>query len=177
MRRSLLAPLLSAVFLLTACQMVPVQGNVTGLNDDAIAVTPLDAPGAAQTVTQGMTAPEAASPATASTPHPQARPDGTDVTPDQPPAADAAPQPDSAAPKTAAHLFCEKSKGRWVMAGETGAFYCASTTRDGGKQCSVKTQCQGQCLARSGTCSPIIPLYGCNDVLEKDGRMVTLCID
>ncbi|MEI6098902.1 MAG: hypothetical protein WCS20_11500, partial [Alphaproteobacteria bacterium] len=93
------------------------------------------------------------------------------VTPD--PAVATEPQ----APKSAEQVLCEKAKGQWVAAGKTGAFYCAKPTRDGGKQCRNQSQCQGQCLARSGTCSPITPLYGCNDVLQKDGRKVTLCID
>jgi hypothetical protein len=33
------------------------------------------------------------------------------------------------------------------------------------------------CLARSGTCAPIMPLFGCNEVLDKQGRRVTLCIE
>ena len=32
-------------------------------------------------------------------------------------------------------------------------------------------------LARSGTCAPITPMFGCNDILQDDGREVTLCLD
>ena len=80
-------------------------------------------------------------------------------------------------PKSAEQLLCEKSKGQWLSAGDSGANYCASLTRDGGKQCHRKGDCQGQCLARSGTCAPIMPLYGCNDILQQDGGAVTMCIN
>ena len=200
MRRTLLAPLLSALLLL-ACQNT---ASGPGLNADTIAVTPLAAPGTAPSLTPSLTpgltpgltsgltsgtrsgvAAEAATVqiATAATPHPKLRPDAlpaetaaaTPATATSSAADPAAAEP--AAPKTAEQVLCEKSKGLWASAGDTGANYCASMTRDGGKQCHKKTDCQGQCLARSGTCSPIAPLYGCNDIFEKDGRMVTLCIN
>ena len=209
MRRTLLAPLLSAL-LLVACQMTSPDAG-TGLADGAIAVTALDAPADAQPVdtkpadaqpadaqpTDAQPAdaqpvdtkpvdtkpadaqPADAQPADAAKPGDPAKP--TDpVTPADPVTPTDAAISEPAAPavaKTAEQQLCEKSKGQWVSAGDTGAFYCASMTRDGGKQCRKKTECEGVCLARSGTCSPITPLYGCNDVLEKDGRMVTLCVN
>ena len=162
MRRSLIAPLLSALLLL-ACQ--PAGPGAEGLATDTIVVTPLASTGTA------AEAPAAAAP---TTPKPKPRPDVLTQ--------DAAPEETSEAvapeaPETPQQLLCQKAKGQWLSAGDTGAFYCASLTRDSGKQCRKKGDCQGQCLARSGTCSPITPLYGCNDVLEKDGRQVTLCID
>jgi hypothetical protein len=54
---------------------------------------------------------------------------------------------------------------------------CIRQTRDGGKQCDSKTDCQGECLARSRTCAPIQPLFGCNAVLMDNGAEVSLCID
>ena len=158
MRRTLFAPLLSALLLL-ACQ--PADRQEAGLTTEAIAVTPLDAAGSAATVDVPAEA----------TPRPKPRPEvsGAEAAVDE--------APEAPEPQTAQQLLCTKAKGQWLSAGETGAFYCASLTRDSGKQCRKKGDCQGQCLARSGTCSPITPLYGCNDVLEKDGREVTLCID
>lgn len=164
MRRTLFAPLLSALLLL-ACQPVALEeasSREAGLATEIIAVTPLD-PAAAVDVH-----------ATPETPRPKRRPEG--------PSAETAPNlvPETTepqAPQTAQQLLCAKARGQWLSAGETGAFYCATLTRDSGRQCRKKGDCQGQCLARSGTCAPITPLYGCNDVLEKDGREVTLCID
>jgi hypothetical protein len=195
MRRTVLASLLSAL-LLMACQMPAPGGGAfgpsvtgptatgptsTGLTADAIAVTPLAAPGVAPIIPSSIAAPSLPAPTppaqseARSETQPQAETPALAALaePETPPPAPAEPE----APKTAAQVLCEKSKGQWVAAGDSGAFYCASLTRDGGKQCRRQTQCQGQCLARSGTCSPITPLYGCNDVLDMDARMVTLCID
>ena len=166
MRRTRFAPLLLAVLMLACQATAPDEG---GLATDAIAVTPLDALGAE--------APAAEPPAVAAAdaPHPKPKPEDIAQTAAEPAAAAEPATPE--APKSAEQLLCEKAKGQWLSAGDTGANYCASLTRDGGKQCRKKGDCQGQCLARSGTCSPITPLYGCNDILEKDGGQVTMCID
>ncbi len=168
MRRIRFAPLLLAILLL-ACQGTAPDG--TGLATEAIAVTPLDAPSAAPVAASAT--PDAGQPG-ASTPHPKPKPAALADQPAQP-ATPAATEPEP--PKSAEQLLCEKAKGLWLSAGDTGANYCASLTRDGGKACHRKGDCQGQCLARSGTCAPITPLYGCNDILEKDGGEVTMCID
>ncbi|MBD3765388.1 MAG: hypothetical protein IE927_11870, partial [Rhodobacterales bacterium] len=62
-------------------------------------------------------------------------------------------------------------------AGASAAMTCVRPTRDAGRACTRQTQCQGYCLARSGTCAPFAPLFGCHDVLQADGRRVTLCLD
>lgn len=163
MRRRFLAPLMTA-FLLLACQMAAPDGG-QGIADEAIAVTPLEAPVAVEAVAGDAPVVDEAVVDEAVVDTPVV--DDADV---------AAPQ-EPEAPKTAEQVLCEKARGQWVAAGETGAYYCASLTRDAGKQCSRKSQCEGLCLARSRTCAPVMPLYGCNDVLERDGRQVTLCID
>ena len=159
----LIAASLLAASLLVACQTTTPVG--APLSTDEISVTPLDAP-------------DGAAPMTGATPaHPKPRPD-TLAEPDalaEPTVEPVASEPE--APKSPAQLLCEKSGGQWAVAGETGAYICVSLTRDGGKLCRKKGDCQGLCLARSGTCAPFTPLFGCNDVLEKDGRRVTLCID
>ena len=190
--------LLFTLLLLTACQLtVPGAGTPTALSDAAVAVAPgdaiqttkLDAPAAGDTAKPADAAPpvvasapsgEANAPsgeasATAATPHPKARPATLSALPAGPesqPAADAAP----AVPPSPAQLLCEKSGGQWSIAGDSGANICVKRTRDGGKRCTRKSECQGQCLARSNTCSPIDPMFGCNDILESDGRQMTLCL-
>ena len=72
---------------------------------------------------------------------------------------------------------CEKQGGSWRSAGKSAAKTCIKPTRDSGKQCRKKRDCDSECLARSGTCAPVKPLFGCNEVLQNDGRRVTLCID
>lgn len=88
--------------------------------------------------------------------------------------APAAPPPE---PKSPAEAKCLKSGGLWADAGKSGAKSCIWHTRDAGKACSRQTQCEGYCLARSHTCAPITPMFGCNDILQADGRAVTLCLD
>ena len=58
---------------------------------------------------------------------------------------------------------CEKDRGRWGLAAN--------------KTCKVGSDCQGLCLARSRTCSPIEPFYGCHQVLSDSGVPQTLCIE
>lgn len=90
------------------------------------------------------------------------------------PAEEAAPPPP---PKSPEQLTCERRGGTWASAGKEGVKACVSRTRDGGKSCTSGLQCQGDCLARSGTCSPITPLFGCNEILQDNGARVTMCIE
>ena len=72
---------------------------------------------------------------------------------------------------------CEKRGGIWSNAGKSNSKTCIQRTRDAGKQCRKKGDCSSACLARSGTCAPFKPLFGCNEILQKDGSRVTLCIE
>ncbi len=85
--------------------------------------------------------------------------------------------PHAADPQSPEEIRCLKSGGLWATAGDTGAKACVLRTRDGGKACSKQTQCEGLCLARSRSCAPITPMFGCNEILQADGREVTLCLD
>ena len=139
-----------------------------------IEVTVLDAPPAAKPAAPPVAeAPPADRPATGPKPRP-----GTPA----PAAAAEIPPPEAAAPvpeaqKSAAHLACEKKGDLWVKAGTSGAFACVKRTGDAGKRCTTGKQCQGECLARSGTCAPYRPLFGCNDIFQDDGVRMTLCLD
>lgn len=72
---------------------------------------------------------------------------------------------------------CNSSGGSWGLAPGRAAYTCYRQTRDSGKTCSDATDCQGMCLARSHSCSPVIPFYGCHEVLNKEGGVQTLCIE
>lgn len=97
--------------------------------------------------------------------------------------------PDAAAPeaepapaepvaiKSESQQRCEARGGVFASVGGEGARACVQPTRDGGKSCRREGDCEGQCLARSQSCSPIEPLLGCNDVLQQNGAMVTLCVN
>lgn len=85
--------------------------------------------------------------------------------------------PDPVIRKSKEQITCEKRGGNWGTAGKSGGKTCIKRTRDSGKQCRKKSSCEGVCLARSGSCAPVTPLFGCNEVLQNDGSRVTLCID
>lgn len=137
-------------------------------------------------VLQGDIAVTSLAPAAGAAPA-SAAPVAAPVTPPQSPAPDAAapaPQPapettaaEIAPPKSAAELACQDQGGTWAHAGKSPGFTCIRPTRDAGKACHRQSECEGLCLARSGSCSPVAPLFGCNDILQDDGRRVTLCID
>lgn len=79
--------------------------------------------------------------------------------------------------KSKQQISCEKRGGNWGNAGKSTLKTCITRTRDAGKQCRKQGDCLSVCLARSGTCAPVKPLFGCNEILQKDGSRVTLCID
>lgn len=82
-----------------------------------------------------------------------------------------------AVPLTPEGQACVRKGGSWQTVGKSGSMSCVKFTRDSGKLCSKGSQCEGYCLARSGTCAPVTPMFGCNDILQDNGGRVTLCID
>lgn len=184
-RLSLAARLVCVASLLAACQVSgpggggsanPPSNSVTG---GEIEVTPLEAlPGAPEAAPEAMPATAASGAETAA---PQAKPGPQAATPEATEAAVPAPKPDLAetpvTPKSEQQLACEKKHGTWAGIGKGKARACVFSTRDAGKQCTRESQCEGVCLARSGTCSPIKPLFGCNEILQDNGARVTLCLD
>lgn len=165
--------------LLTGCQLdLPGQGTAStepegvtanAVTGEAIEVTVLDeAPAGAPAPAEatGTAAPQVEAPATE----------------ESAVEAEPAPQPDieepvPETPKSAQQLACEKKGGNWSRTGKGSFRICVYPTRDGGKQCTRESQCDGVCLARSGTCSPLKPLIGCNEILQDNGARVTLCIE
>jgi hypothetical protein len=96
-------------------------------------------------------------------------------------AAEPAPKPDLAetpvTPKSEMQLACEKKGGTWFKIGKGDKRACVRRTKDSGKRCERESQCDSVCLARSGTCAPFKPMYGCHDILQDNGARVTLCLD
>jgi len=78
------------------------------------------------------------------------------------------------APQRAA---CEDDGGRWGKVPNRDTFTCYRITRDANKQCDSSRDCEGLCLARSRTCAPQTPLFGCHEVFSADGLRQTLCIE
>ena len=91
------------------------------------------------------------------------------------------PAPDQTAPpanpQSPEEVKCLKAGHAWASTGTGGAMACVKRTKDGGKACTRQTQCEGYCLARSRSCAPITPMFGCNDILQADGSEATLCLD
>ena len=149
----------------------------TAITGGEIEVTSLDALPAAP----GTAVPTAADPGLAKTPQTTAPVTAAAPAPATPaPAPDAAPDAAAAVPttpKSEAQVSCEKKAGLWVQVGDTALKTCVKRTKDSGKRCTREADCESQCLARSGTCAPIKPLLGCNDVLQQNGARVTLCVN
>lgn len=182
---------LAAALLLAGCQLTaPGAASAGGdgvtpnaVAGDAIEVTTLDAPLPADPM--GETA--APPPAAAGTQAP--------MQPEAPPAADPTPPADPAPVPAAAEgsaeaaeapppelkserqIACEREGGTWARTGSGDLRICVYSTRDGGKRCTRESDCEGLCLARSGTCAPIRPLLGCNEILQDNGARVTQCIE
>lgn len=76
-----------------------------------------------------------------------------------------------------ARAACEAKGGSYTQAGKSSGRICVEQTGEGLKACKTGTQCSGMCLARSGTCSPLKPLFGCHDILTDNGSRATICID
>ncbi len=161
--------LIAVAVLLSACQLAlpgrgPDPAPANPITTGQISVTSLDQP-----------APPAAGPATGpSGSSAQAIDPEPAVAPASEPVAEPTPPPP---PRSAAQIACEKGRGNWVTAGKTGTMSCQVPLRDGGQQCTRDRDCDGQCLARSRTCAPYAPLFGCNEVLQDNGQRVSLCID
>lgn len=90
------------------------------------------------------------------------------------PSAATAPMPDLL---RSAAVACERDGGRWRIAPGKVTYVCYRDLGDAGQICRADSDCEGLCLARSRTCSPIEPFYGCHEVLSDGGFQQTLCIE
>lgn len=180
MRYSLILALLVAGCTLGGGKLESPSAASNPVTGDAISVTALDGAPVAQP--GAKPAPPVGNPAN---PALSAAADAAKVAPSKPATANP-PQANPTAPAVAEPppkpippeaLACLKKSGEWSVVGDGGAMACIHRTRDAGKTCHRKKECQGECLAKSNSCSPITPLFGCNDILQNDGTMVTQCID
>lgn len=145
------ALILVTALLVAACQMAP-----------AAAPVPAQAPAITET-----TLPPAGAGADL-LPEPVPAPQPADIPAPAPP-----PDPPMLAQQRAA---CLRDGGSLTPRGG-GLYACLHTTRDAGQRCDAASDCEGLCLARSGTCAPFTPLFGCQEVFTAPGRRETLCID
>lgn len=150
-----LGPVLGLVLGLAACQ-------ATAPADPA----PLPAP--------ATELPESAPQDAATEPQPE--------TPVQPPV-EAAPQPATIdlpapppdPPALALQRAACRDRGGQLSTRAPGIYACVMPTGDAGRACDEASDCEGLCLARSGTCAPITPIYGCQEVFTARGHRETLC--
>lgn len=77
----------------------------------------------------------------------------------------------------AAKQSCLAKGGDYRSGGIAGLMVCFETPKDAGKSCAKATDCESQCLARTKSCAPIKPLFGCHAILDSSGREVTICVD
>ena len=73
--------------------------------------------------------------------------------------------------------LCGRSGGIWTRLSQTGLFTCVEQTGEGQKACTTGRDCDGECLAKSKTCSPFKPLVGCNEVISDGGLPQTVCFN
>lgn len=76
-----------------------------------------------------------------------------------------------------AKAACEADGGRWGQGGAAQQFVCYRNTPDANTSCTAESDCTTLCLARSRTCAPVQPFFGCHEVLTDSGYQATICID
>lgn len=76
-----------------------------------------------------------------------------------------------------ARKACEQRGGSFGRGGLANRFVCFERPRDAGKSCTSSSDCESLCLARSRTCAPVKPMFGCHEVLMGEGRSASLCVD
>lgn len=158
MHRTILSALMALA--IAGCTLTGGGDEVAPLETEAIAVTSLGGGAEGVAPAQGEAARVVAAEPEPSEPEPA---------PEVP--------PEVVAPLSPAAIACGRQGGRFVSVAKGAGNACVRTTRDAGKACRRETDCEGRCLARSGTCSPIDPLFGCNEILQANGTRVTLCLD
>ena len=72
---------------------------------------------------------------------------------------------------------CERGGGSWGKAANGLTFVCYRALPDANQSCRTSSDCAGICLARSRTCSPVKPFYGCHEVISQAGVTQTVCLE
>ena len=54
---------------------------------------------------------------------------------------------------------------------------CLMQAADAGKSCTRASDCSGQCMAETRTCSATDMVLGCYCFLNEEGKVVCLCAD
>jgi hypothetical protein len=167
-------PVILLSLLLGACAAAPDRAAEPPAEEDTITATVLADPTVAPEAGVPPDAAPVAVPVADATPMADDPPERTDAETDPAPSPESAPPP--LPPALAAEArACAEAGGTLRPRGRGGLWSCVRLTRDGGRTCSRGGDCEGECLARSRSCAPLEPLFGCHDVLDGAGRRQTLC--
>ena len=101
---------------------------------------------------------------------------GSAAAPAEPAQSNAPVRPPETAMMALQRTTCERGGGRFLPRG-TGVYACIFPTSDAGQRCDAAADCEGACLARSRSCAPIQPLFGCQEVFTLPGRREILCTE
>lgn len=75
------------------------------------------------------------------------------------------------------HAACAERGGSFRKSGISGGWVCFQPMPDANEPCATSSDCDGLCLARSKTCTPIMPLIGCHEVVLASGAVVKQCVE
>jgi hypothetical protein len=73
--------------------------------------------------------------------------------------------------------ICEADGGRFSPGPGGSTRVCFRTPEDANAFCTTGADCEGLCLARSRTCAPQVPLFGCHEAIMENGLRATICLD
>ncbi|MEM8630566.1 MAG: hypothetical protein AAGF74_04970 [Pseudomonadota bacterium] len=76
-----------------------------------------------------------------------------------------------------ARAACEAGGGRFGAGGLPNTQVCYTPFPDANEPCESADDCQGFCLARSRSCSPVEPVFGCIETLTSRGAESTVCFE
>jgi len=91
------------------------------------------------------------------------------------PSDDASPSPERL--DAAARSQCEAAGGMVMIAGLSGAEFCATRSPQAGQRCERASDCSSRCNADTRTCETYNSAFGCHSFLNQDGERVDICVD
>lgn len=180
--------------MLAGCQMAGFGGGAEApptnpITGDAVEVTVLGPPAGGNAPAAAVASAPAGAAAHAVAPLPAEAATSEEAAAENTPAettpAETTPPEEAAAPAgeevarvlSPAGLACERRGGVWSSAAGGAAFFCQMKMRDAGKSCTRASDCAGHCLARSRSCAPVMPIFGCHEILNDFGQVLTECVN
>ncbi len=72
---------------------------------------------------------------------------------------------------------CLSGGGRVGRGGVFPDELCFRPLPDAGKACTKASDCSGQCLTETMSCSKEAPMFGCYGFMDEQGRPADICVD